>query len=118
MADHILRDGHLVVDLAVVDLEAQANECGQDGGGTGLCADRGDVLAGLGLDNRQPRRLATSSKFISVEVFVQSSVGLGHRGLVGSDQTYATMCGPARRVSNRTAGHWRIWGAYLSRPNA
>ena len=49
MADHVLGNGHVVVDLAVVDLEREADEVGKDGGGACLGADRGRVLALLNL---------------------------------------------------------------------
>lgn len=45
MADHVLCDDDVVVDLAVVDLELEADEVGKDGGGPGLCANRADSLA-------------------------------------------------------------------------
>lgn len=51
MAHHVLGDGHVVVDLAVVDLELEPYEVGQDGRGTGLRADWYDLLPGLWSDN-------------------------------------------------------------------
>ena len=46
MPDHVLGDGDVVVDLAVVDLELEADEAGQDGGGARLRPDRPHPLAG------------------------------------------------------------------------
>lgn len=54
MPDHILHDGYRVVHLAVVDLERQAHEAGQDRRGTGLGADGRGVFALLGTDEGQP----------------------------------------------------------------
>lgn len=51
MPDHVLGDVDVDVGLAVVDLEAQADEAGEHGGGAGLCADRLDGLAGGGADD-------------------------------------------------------------------
>jgi hypothetical protein len=55
MADHVLGDGDLVVDLAVVYKELKPDEAGQDGGGARLRPDRlarsGDV---------EPATLATA----------------------------------------------------------
>ena len=53
MADHILGDSDIVVDLAVVDLEDQTDKVGQDGGTACLCLDRRGTLAGLGSNNGQ-----------------------------------------------------------------
>ena len=53
MADHLLGDDEIVVDLAVVDLELEADKVGQDGGGPGLRADRGNLLARLGALDRE-----------------------------------------------------------------
>lgn len=53
VADHVLSDPDIVVNLAVVDLEDQADEVGQDGGTTGLCLDRRGALAVLGAHNGQ-----------------------------------------------------------------
>lgn len=46
MAHHVLGDEHVVVDLAVVDLELEPDEVGQDGRRARLRADGGDFLAG------------------------------------------------------------------------
>lgn len=51
MPDHVLGDVDVDVGLAVVDLEAQADEAGEHGGGAGLCADGLDGLAGGGADD-------------------------------------------------------------------
>lgn len=53
MADHVLGDSDVVIDFAVVDLEDEADEVGQDGGTAGLCLDRGSALAGLGAHDRK-----------------------------------------------------------------
>lgn len=53
MTDHILSDSDIVVDLAVVDLEDQADKVGQDGGTACLCLDRRGTLAGLGSNDGQ-----------------------------------------------------------------
>lgn len=53
MPDHVLLDGHGVVDLPVVHLERQAHEAGQDRRGPGLRADGRGVLPLLGTDERQ-----------------------------------------------------------------
>lgn len=45
MADHLLGDLDVDVVLAVVDLELEADEAGQDGGGARLRPDRSDSLA-------------------------------------------------------------------------
>ncbi len=47
MPHHILRDRDLVVDLAVVDLEAQSHEIRQDGGRARLRSDRRCLLTGF-----------------------------------------------------------------------
>ena len=39
MPDHILRHRELMVDLSIVDLELEAHEVGQDGGGARVCFD-------------------------------------------------------------------------------
>lgn len=48
MTNHLLSNGQINIILAVVDLELEADKVGQDGGGPGLGADGGDLLAGLG----------------------------------------------------------------------
>jgi hypothetical protein len=53
VTDHILSDSDIVVDLAVVDLEDQADKVGQDGGTACLCLDRRGTLAGLGSNDGQ-----------------------------------------------------------------
>lgn len=45
--DHVLGDGHVVVHYAVVHLELEAHEVGQDGGGARLRPDRPYSLARL-----------------------------------------------------------------------
>lgn len=45
VADHLLGDLEVVVFLAVVHLEPEADETRQDGGGAGLRADRLDFFA-------------------------------------------------------------------------
>jgi len=47
VSDHVLCYPHIVVDLAVVHLEDQADEIGQDGRAAGLRLDRGRALAGF-----------------------------------------------------------------------
>jgi hypothetical protein len=51
MAHHVLGDDHIVVDLAIVDLELEAHEVGQDGCGSCLCSDRHNLLSRLWSDN-------------------------------------------------------------------
>lgn len=46
--NHVLGDDNVVVYLAVVHLELEADEVGQDGGGARLRPDRLYLLAGLG----------------------------------------------------------------------
>ena len=46
--DHVLRDGDLVVALAVMNHELQIDKVGQDNGGARLRLDRRLALAGLG----------------------------------------------------------------------
>ena len=46
MAHHILRNSHVVIHLAVVDLEIEPHEAGKNGGGACLCSDGCDSLAG------------------------------------------------------------------------
>ena len=46
MPDHIFGYGDLVVHLAVVHLELETDEVGQDGSGAGLRPNRPDGLAG------------------------------------------------------------------------
>lgn len=53
MTDHILSDSDIVVDLAVVDLENQADKVGQNGGTACLRLDRRGTLAGLWADDGQ-----------------------------------------------------------------
>lgn len=53
MTDHILGDSDIVVDLAVVNLENQADKVGQDGGTACLRLDRRGTLAGLWADDGQ-----------------------------------------------------------------
>jgi hypothetical protein len=45
VSDHIFRDDHVVVHLSVVDLEFETDEAGEDGGGSGLCADGLNLLS-------------------------------------------------------------------------
>lgn len=45
VSDHVLGYDDVVVYLAVVHLEQEAHEVGQDGGGAGLCPDRLYFLA-------------------------------------------------------------------------
>ena len=45
VADHLLRDGHVVIHLAVVHLELQADEVRQNGRGPRLRPDRWDLLS-------------------------------------------------------------------------
>ena len=51
MPNHILRYPHIVVDFAVVDLEDEADEVGEDGGASGLGFDGWASLAGFGADD-------------------------------------------------------------------
>jgi hypothetical protein len=59
VADHVLGDVDLFVDLAVVDQEAQADKVGQDGGGARLSLDDGDFFAGLGALDRKALRVVS-----------------------------------------------------------
>jgi hypothetical protein len=45
MPHHVLRDRHLIVDLAIVNLEGQANKVGQNGRRSCLRSDRRRPLA-------------------------------------------------------------------------
>lgn len=47
VADHILRYPHVVIDLAVMDLEDQANEIGENGRGSCLGSDRWGTFSSL-----------------------------------------------------------------------
>lgn len=51
MAHHVLGDDHIVVDLAIVDLELEAHEVGQDGCGSCLCSDGHNLLSRLWSDD-------------------------------------------------------------------
>ena len=53
MPDHVLGDGDVVVDLAVVDRELEADEVGQDGRGARLRADRAYPFAGRRAHDRE-----------------------------------------------------------------
>lgn len=53
MSDHVFRYRDVVVDLAVVHGELEADEAGQDGGGSRLGLDGLGPLAGLGADDRE-----------------------------------------------------------------
>lgn len=81
VAHHLLGDQDLQVVLAIVDLELQSNEVGEDGGGAGLRLDRGDPLAGLGPYNGESGEVQRGSS----------------RGCTCS--TYGTMLGPGKLVS-------------------
>ena len=48
MPHHILRDGHIMIDLAIVHLEFQPHEIGQDGRGACLGFDGCLAFAGFG----------------------------------------------------------------------
>lgn len=61
MPDHIFRNHHIVVHLAIVDLEQQADEIWQDRRATSLCADRYDPLAWLGSHDGEPGSCQYSS---------------------------------------------------------
>ena len=50
---HLLLDVDVVVDLAVVHLEPEPYEAGQDGGRARLRADGRGALPGLGADDRE-----------------------------------------------------------------
>ena len=53
MSNHVLCNDYWYVVLAIVNLESQAHEVGQDGRRAGLCADGRDLVSGLlGEDNR------------------------------------------------------------------
>ena len=47
MSNHIFCDGHVVVDLAIVYLELETDKVGEDGRGSGLGSDGGDLLSPL-----------------------------------------------------------------------
>jgi hypothetical protein len=51
MPYHILRDGHIMINLPIVDLELQPYEVGQDGRGARLCLDGRRLLSGSGADD-------------------------------------------------------------------
>ena len=53
MPDHVLGDGDVVVDLAVVDRELEADEVGQDCRGARLRADRAYPFAGRRAHDRE-----------------------------------------------------------------
>jgi len=59
VADHLLGDGQVVVDLAVVDLELEADKGGQDRGGAGLGPDGHHLLAHFGADDGETARGVT-----------------------------------------------------------
>lgn len=63
MADHVLGNHHLVVVLAVVDLELEPDEAGQDGRGAGLRAHGGHLVALLlgEHDRKAARRFGKAS---------------------------------------------------------
>ena len=48
MSHHVLRDRHLDIVLAIMDLELEADEIRQDGCGASLGADGKTSFAGLG----------------------------------------------------------------------
>ena len=48
MPNHLLGNSQVDIVFAVVHLELETDEVGQDGGGPGLGADGGDLLAGFG----------------------------------------------------------------------
>jgi hypothetical protein len=51
MPYHILCDGHIMINLPIVDLELQPYEVGQDGRGARLCLDGRRLLSGSGADD-------------------------------------------------------------------
>lgn len=57
MAHHLLLDVDVVVYLAVVHLEPEPHEAGQDRGGARLRPDRRGPLSGLGADDRETARV-------------------------------------------------------------
>lgn len=79
VSDHLLGDGEVVVDLAVVDLEPQADKVGKDGGGAGLSLDRRRLLARGRSDNGQAVsrvRFACLNGCTSFEVLTAQCAGL------------------------------------------
>lgn len=48
VTDHVFRNRHVNVRLAVVNLELEADKVGQDRGGTGLRPDGHNLLSGSG----------------------------------------------------------------------
>lgn len=53
MSHHLLGNGHVMVDLAVVHLELEPHEVGENGSRPGLGPDRGNLLSWLGPYNRE-----------------------------------------------------------------
>lgn len=53
VTDHVLGYPHIVVDLAVVHLEDEADKVGEDGCAAGLRLDRGCTLSSFRADNRE-----------------------------------------------------------------
>jgi len=53
MPNHIFCDGHVVVDLAIVYLELEADKVGEDGRGSGLGPNGRNLLSCLGTDDRE-----------------------------------------------------------------
>lgn len=51
VSNHIFRDAHIVVNLAIVHLKDETNEVGKDGGTPCLGLDGRDSLARLRTDN-------------------------------------------------------------------
>lgn len=78
VSDHVLGDLHLVVHLAIVDLEPQPDKAGQNGRRTRLGADRRHPFSGLGANNGQ-----TASRREYVWSALLRNVGWAHGTMFG-----------------------------------
>jgi hypothetical protein len=101
VAHHLLGNGHVMVDLAVVHLELKTNEVGQNGCRSRLGPDWRNPLSWLRPHDGESRQGQLSERFGGRTV--GRSGGWEHDvdGIVGREQgsgqtrgSYGTMCGP------------------------
>lgn len=83
MPHHVLRDRHLVVVLAIVNLKLEAHKVGQNGRRAGLCSDGGHFVVGaLGPDDGEAVTVATYVSELGLVLLSRGGSGcLTGRGL-------------------------------------
>lgn len=96
VAHHLLGNGHVMVDLAIVHLELEANKVGQDGGRSRLSPDRRSFLSWLGPHDREPMQAMSRQSGSGGWGSKQVAGGFAASAEVKSGgYSYGTICGPS-----------------------